>query len=149
MNIIGVGAWEFDLPEDWELKEARSGVPYMESSDGTKGCYIKGITFGQAKGSGTEAAAYLQEVHERSFSSDPQAKWVAVDRSTSPRNHDCLSVLDLFDRQSNYRVLSVVLAAADEAIQITLHDYDCRDYDASSLFLAPVARSVRRAPSDA
>jgi hypothetical protein len=149
MNIIGVGSWEFELPEDWELQEARSGVPYMQASDGTKGCYIKGITFGQVRATGADAAAYLQEAHERGFTGGPESKWAVAARSLSSQGQDALSVLDLFDVRSNYRVLSVVLAAPGEALQVTLHDYDCRDYDASCLAFAHIVKSVRRARPDA
>lgn len=149
MNVIGVGNWEFELHEDWELQEPRSGVPYLETPDGTKGCYIKGITFGQPQSSAEVEAQYLQEAHESSFLADPEAKWIAVERNGSPAGQDFLSTLDLYDQGSNYRVLSVVLAATGEALQVTLHDYCCQDYKASVRGFAPIASSLRRAQADA
>jgi hypothetical protein len=149
MNIIGVGMWEFELPEEWEQQEHRSGVPYFEARDGTKGCYIKGISFGQPQSSPEAAAQCLQEAQQRPFLTDPKARWVVEERIGAETADGFLSKLDLVDRSSSYRVLSVVLANQSEALQVSLHDYDCQDYELSFQSFAAIAASLRRAQADA
>ncbi len=143
MNTIAVGPWEFEAPIDWKLQENSTTVPYMEAPDGTRGCYIKALTFGQTRKSAVEAADYLQEVHERNFLKDPEANWKTVERVSSHLGQTARPVLDLLDETSNYRVLSVVLATEREALQVTVHDYDCKDYGSSKRLLAPIAESLR------
>jgi hypothetical protein len=143
MNTIDVGPWSFRAPSDWRQVESVNGIPYLESKDGTKGCYIKALTFGRTYGSATDAAAYLQGVHERNFFADPKAKWEVKQRSASTADATATSILDLLDASSNYRVLSVVVAATDAAVQVTLHDYACEDYQASVQAFEPVATSIR------
>ena len=149
MNIIGVGMWEFELPEEWEQQEPRSGVPYFEAPDGTKGCYIKGISFGQPQASAEAAAQYLQQAQERPFLGDSKSGWTIEERNGAKTADGFFSRLDLFDRSSSYRVLSVVLANQSEALQVSLHDYDCQDYEQSLQIFAAIAASLRRSQADA
>ncbi|WP_370601416.1 hypothetical protein [Pseudomonas nitroreducens] len=148
MSIIGIGRWEFELPEEWEQQEQESGVPYFETQDGTKGCYIKGISFGQPQASYEAAAQYLQQVHERNILADPKAYWTVVERFGAETANGFLARLDLLDKTRAYRVLSVVLANRSEALQVTLHDYDCQDYEASLQAFAAIADSLRCAETD-
>ena len=143
MKTIDVGPWSFRAPSDWRQVESVNGIPYLESKDGTKGCYIKALTFGQTYPSPTNAAAYLQGVHERNYFADSKAKWEVKQRSASTAGATASSILDLLDAASNYRVLSVVVAATDVAVQLTLHDYACEDYDASAQSFEPIATSIR------
>lgn len=148
MNVIGVGLYEFELPDEWEQQEQGSGVPYFETQDGTKGCYIKGISFGQPQASHEAAAQYLQQVHERNIFADLKANWTVAERFGAETANGFLARLDLLDRTSTYRVLSVVLANQSEALQVTLHDYDCQDYEASLQAFAAIAASLRWAETD-
>ena len=149
MNIIGVGIWEFELPEDWDQQECRSGVPYFEARDGTKGCYIKGVSFGRPQTSPESAAKYLQQVQERPFLADPKACWTVKERFGTETADGFHSTLDLLDISACYRVLSVVLANQSEALQVSLHDYDCHDYEMSLHAFSAIAASLRRVQADA
>src|SRR5260221_5029198 len=118
MNTLIVGPWSFDLPADWKRRETQGTAPYMEAEDGTKGCYIWAITFPQPRASSEEAAAYLQDGHERVFMRDPTSKWKVVERSPAVVELPSRSVLDLFDESNSYRILSVVIATTRVAIQL-------------------------------
>ena len=107
MNTIDVGPWSFRAPSDWRQAEVVHGIPYLESKDGTKGCYIKALTFGRTYRSATDAAAYVQGVHERNYFADSKAKWEVKQRSASTAGATASSILDLLDASSNYRVLSL------------------------------------------
>ena len=148
MNAVSIGPWSLEIPASWKSVERKSGIPYVESPDGGKGCYIKAITFPETRQSAEEAAAYLQDGHERGYLRDVQAKWKAMDRSTRQVGAIAYSTLDLFDQSKSYRVLSLVAATRKVALQLTLHDYDCRNYDATAAAFVSILNSVHGPSSD-
>ena len=145
MNNIDIDTWTLALPKDWVLDKKESiGIPYFESTDGTKGSYIKSLRLPPTnKLTPAEAAMNIQRVHRQSFEKDPKSSWrVMRDENL---NHEALaaSLLDLFDKKNNYRVVSKVLVSGEVAVQLTLHDYYCQDYEASVRLLSPVIESLR------
>lgn len=57
------------------------------------------------------------------------------------------SSLDLFDQSANCRVLSLVLASTDDAVQVSVHDYWCEDYAESQSAFASLEASMVKVAS--
>ncbi len=145
MPISEIGRWEFFVPDAWEHKDMGIGISYLEAPDGTKGLYAKTVISRPPEPSAAAFAKYIQGVHHRGFEKDPQANWSVMD-STGHADGDLFrSALDLWDGSSSYRVLSLVLCTADYALQVTIHDYLCKDYEGTKLAFADIERSLRLA----
>jgi hypothetical protein len=143
MLVMELGSWRFSLPRDWALdKKHAPGVPYFESADGSKGCYVKEIGGHRDSGSAAKLAADVQRIQRKSLEAVAGHKWRIMADESSSTADGTLAVLDLFDSEHSYRVLSKVIAGKDGAVQLTLHDYDCKDYAASVKFFAPIAASL-------
>jgi hypothetical protein len=66
MQIIGIGPWEIEVPGNWNEKKSED-PGYLESGDGTVGCYLKALTYKKSEKSARKIADDIQSVHERSF----------------------------------------------------------------------------------
>jgi hypothetical protein len=142
-RVIELGSWTFSLPKDWVLdKEHEPGVPYFESADGTKGCYVKLIGRKQPSGTAPEFAADIQRIHRQALEALPGRKWRIMSDESSSTAGVTIATLDMFDSEHAYRVLSKVIASRDAAVQLTLHDYDCGDYVASRQSFLPIVESL-------
>src|SRR5215471_6020473 len=64
-QLLEIGPWTLVLPDTWKPSQQKKGVPYFESHDMSKGCYIKAIEIGAPGGSPEELAESLQSVQER------------------------------------------------------------------------------------
>jgi hypothetical protein len=141
---LEIGPWAFSLPAGWVLnRKHEPDVPYFESSDGSKGCYVKSLRFNQPPPrTPMEIAAYIQRIHKQSFEKDTKAKWRVIRDEIESKNSVVYASLDLFDRPRKYHVLSKVLVLGEQAVQLTLHDYNCEDYDASVLYFSVISASL-------
>ena len=142
-STVEIDDWAVDLPSGWRATDNGIGVPYFESEDKAKGCYLKAIAFAQAHTSAKAAAAHIQSIQERIFTEQPGTKWKVVARSSVSHAGVERSELDLYDDKAGYRVLSIVLATAHKGLQVTLHDYACASYAVSVRLFEPISRSVR------
>lgn len=144
-NQVELGIWTFILPSHWALDKKRlPDAPYFESSDGSKGCYVKSLSFSPPPHrTAPQIAAHIQRVHRQAFEDDPKSKWRVMREESSSKGETAHSILDLFDKANSYRVLSKVLARGERAVQLTLHDYSCEDYAASVRFFSSIAESLR------
>lgn len=52
--------------------------------------------------------------------------------------------LDMYDQENQYRVLSLVLALPNEALQVTIHNYLCDEYSGNQNAYDEVALLLRR-----
>lgn len=48
----------------------------------------------------------------------------------------------MYDREASYRVLSLVLCDDRQAIEVTLHDYFCEDYEATKADFDIIEQSI-------
>ena len=142
MQLAKVGPWQFDMPEGWLPKDNESSESYFEAPDGEKGLYVKCIELPYPKSSPRAVAEYVQGVHFKNFTELSGAKWVVVGRTAEEHEGLVRSVLDLYDIQASYRVLSLVVCGKQQAIQITVHDYWCTDYAATCNTFGPLVASV-------
>ncbi|MBK6471226.1 MAG: hypothetical protein IPF94_10965 [Betaproteobacteria bacterium] len=145
MPIAEIGRWEFVVPDDWELKDSGIGISYIEAPDGTKGLYSKTINSDPPKPSARCFAEYIQQAHRRGFDADPEANWSVMEDAGLQEGDLYRSRLDLWDGGANYRVLSIVLCSAWQAVQLTMHDYLCADLEASNPEFNKIECSVRLA----
>jgi hypothetical protein len=139
MSTARIGPWEFSIPEDWVAKEST----YLESRDGAVGCYVKRIGASMRKTTARDFAEEIQAIHEASFRKATQRDWRLMARTGAPSGPFFKSRLDMLDEANKYRVLSLVLASADDALQVTIHNYLCEDYSANRDAYLPVEQSLR------
>jgi hypothetical protein len=144
MPIAEIGPWEFLVPDSWNLKENDSGVSYFEAPDGTQGMYIKSIELKAPKDSAHDLADYIQGIHQRSFEDPNASQWRIADRRGVLDGMLYRSALDMYDQASAYRVLSLVVSDAQQAIQVTVHDYLCEDYTAAKDSYVEIEESILR-----
>jgi hypothetical protein len=142
MPVASIGAWEFWVPDGWDLEDRSDGVSYLEAPDGTKGMYVKCIELPEPKSCAEDLAQYIQQTHEASFIQLEGSAWVVVNRRSRSEALLHKSALDMLDSGASYRVLSIVVCDARAAIQVTLHDYLCEDYDVAKGTFTAVEDSI-------
>lgn len=143
-HLLEIGGWLFQLPGDWLPDQHHHPVvPYFESSDGSKGCYVTTLALKPLYRTAAEIAECIQRSHRRSLEMQANAQWHLMHESQSATNEIAHSTLDLFDWKKRYRVLNKVIARTDRAVQLTLHDYCCKNYSASVQCFEHIAESVR------
>ena len=144
MPIASIGTWEFLVPDNWNLKGTDDGVSYLESEDRTNGMYVKCIELQEPKGTARAFAEYIQNTHEASFRSLRDADWQVVNKRDTEDRLLHRSALDMLDRKASYRVLSLVACDVRGAIQLTLHDYLCENYESVKDCFAKIESSIAR-----
>jgi hypothetical protein len=149
MQVAETGPWELGIPDGWSFKDHGTEATYLEAPDGTRGCYIKTIELQEPKASAEALSEYLQRVHEESFRDATSNTWKVVARRGTQDGEFFRSELDLLDKESTYRVLSLVVSSAQYAVQVNVHDYLCQDYEGTKGDFASMAASVRWAASAA
>jgi hypothetical protein len=147
VQLAKVGSWQFDMPEAWLPKDNESSDSYFEAPDGEKGLYVKCIELPHPEASPHAVAEYVQGVHFTGFTEISGSKWVVQRRTAEEHGGLVRSILDLYDVQASYRVLSLVVCGKQQAIQITVHDYWCTDYAATCNTFGPLVASVHSTQS--
>lgn len=149
MQVAQIGPWEFEMPEGWLHTPNESSSSYFENREGTRGLYVKAIELSEPKESASQLASYLQDLHLNSFTEGTDKSWVVVDRRVSIEGEFARSALDIYDAAANYRVLSLVLATSTTAVQVSVHDYWCENYDVARDDFASLEASIVRVASGA
>ena len=142
VQLAKIGPWQFYLPEGWLRKDNESSDSYFEAPDGEKGLYVKCIELPHPKASPHAVAEYVQGMHFKGFTESSGSKWEVAGRTSEEHEGLVRSVLDLYDAQASYRVLSLVVCGRQQAIHITVHDYWCTDYAATCSTFGPLVASV-------
>jgi len=149
IQVAQIGPWVFEIPEEWSHKENESSNSYFEASDGSKGLYVKAIELSEAKTTPEEFAEYIQNAHLRGFIYGGESNWEIVNQTSSNEHLITRSLLDLYDEQASYRVLSLVVCDCKSAVQIAVHDYLCESYCETQEAFAQLESSITRLPSAA
>lgn len=144
MQSAEIGPWEFSVPDHWNIKIFEGGLTYFESPEGAHGMYVKSVELEAQRDSAQDVATYIQDVHHRNFTSDPDSRWRVVDRRGTLDGTLYRSSLDMFDSAATYRVLSLVVCDTQRAIQVTIHDYLCDDYSSAKNSYADVECSINK-----
>lgn len=139
-----IGQWEFGIPRGWSRTENESSNAYFENEIGDKGLYVKLVQLSEPMKSPSELAKYIQGVHLDAFTKADGELWTVVDDHGERDLALFRSVLDLYNNEANYRVLSLVVSTDIEAVQITVHDYWCEDHAASRTQFVEIERSIVR-----
>lgn len=141
---MAIGGWHVDVPGDWTDKgDAAAG--YLESADGSVGCYVKVIRPAASQDTPRTLAEGIQAIHEASFRQAVDRHWRVVAHQGTGDAVSYQSRLDMLDEANQYRILSLVTATAGEALQVTIHNYACTDYAANRDAYGAIASSLRRA----
>jgi hypothetical protein len=143
VQLAKIGPWQFDMPQGW-LNKANEDSDYFEEPGGAKGLYVKWIALPVPKASPQAVADYVQDVQFRSFSELSGSHWEVMERGAQEQHGLTRSVLDLYDPQASYRVVSFVACDSQQAIQISVHDYQCTDYSSTRNEFASLAASIRK-----
>jgi len=144
MQIARIGPWEFEMPDGWAHKPNDASNSYFENDEGTRGLYVKAIELAAPKASAAEFAEHIQDIHWRSFTEEPGKTWRIAEQRKASEGELARSALDIHDAAANYRILSLVLASAVDAIQVTVHDYWCEDYGRTRADFARLEASIVR-----
>ena len=149
MQIAQIGPWEFEMPDGFVHKANESSNSYFENEEGTIGLYVKSVELSEPKTSARHLASHIQEVHFGGFTEGSKNTWETVDERLSTDGELAHSALDLYDESANYRVLSLVVATAEFAVQVTVHDYWCENYAATQGRYANLEASIVKVASAA
>lgn len=124
---VAIEPWVVAIPGDWLRSTDPRPALYYEAPDGACGCYVK--VYQPPRPMDPKAMAeQLQSIYERAFRKQGKG-WEVRRRSGGLKNSAFQSTMDLYDFSNRYRIASFVLAKRTEAFQVTVHDYDCPDYD--------------------
>ncbi len=149
MATAGIfGAWQFDVPVNWKAP-AGGDQGYLESSDGSVGCYIQSIVPPETAGTAAELAAAILAIHESSMRTAMKRDWKVASKASQSAGGYCRARVDLFDQASKYRIVSFVLASPSDALQVTVHNYYCEDYSANRDAYRGTELSLRRSAKKA
>lgn len=143
MQLAKIGPWQFDMPEAW-ANAGSEDADYFVAPGGEKGLYVKWVALPEPKASAQALAEYLQGVHLRSFNDIRDSNWEVMEHKTQEQRGLVRSVLDIYDAAASYRVLSFVVCGKQQAIQISVHDYQCTDYFSTRNEFASLAASIRQ-----
>jgi hypothetical protein len=143
MPLAEIGRWEFFIPDEWLSKDPEPDVSYFEAPDGRMGLYAKTVRPKRPELTSRHLAKDVQDSHLSGYSSDVEVEWEVMQSSVVDEGDLVRSILDLWDKNRCYRVVSVVLATASDALQVTFHHYDCVSYGDENLEFARVESSLR------
>ena len=149
MQTALIGPWEFEMPEGLFRKENESSNSYFENEEGTLGLYVKSIELSEPKPSARHLADHIQQVHLGGFTEGVSNTWETVDQRLLIDGELARSALDLYDQSANYRVLSLVVATVEAAVQVTIHDYWCENYHAAQGRFSNLEESIVKVASAA
>ena len=147
MQHAQIGPWQFGIPEHWAHTENESSNAYFESPEGDKGLYVKLVLPQEPLQSPTDLAEYIQGAHKKSFTETTDRAWNVLDQRHTKSTESARSVLDLYDKEENYRILSLVMSTCASAIQITVHDYWCEDYETTREQFQEIENSIDLPPT--
>ena len=143
MQLAKIGPWQFDMPEAW-TNAGNADADYFVAPGDEKGLYVKWVALPEPKSSAQALAEYLQDVHLRSFNEIRGSNWEVMERKAREQHGLVRSVLDMYDAAACYRVLSFVVCSNQQAIQISVHNYQCTDYFTTRNEFVPLAASIQQ-----
>jgi hypothetical protein len=131
-NVISSDVWRILLPSDWSQQEASGrGSIYFESKDGKRGAYFSTLMFAKEEHSPREELEAIRVMEQRGLYQMERRNWEIVDQWYSESPKFCVLGTDSIDRASSYRVVSQLLASKPWIARMSLHDYECLDYQKS------------------
>ena len=144
LQMAQIGPWEFAIPQGWTAKDNEVSNAYFEEPAGTMGLYVQAIELAQPRAAARQVADHIQDLRYRGFTNSVDNGWNVVDRRSEVDGVLFRSALDLYDSRASYRALSLVLCDRNTALQLTLHDYWCEDYEARREVFSEIEKSMLR-----
>ncbi len=135
--------WTLTLPGSWlEVPDPDAGLHY-ESEDESQGMYI--ATWTMAAGSTRaprELAQEFLDADKRELAGMAGNAWRTLGEQLDCEGDVCVALLDSYDEEHQYRIVSKILARADKVVRATFHDFACADLAASDALFAPLLASL-------
>jgi hypothetical protein len=143
-NSVETDAWFIQLPSDWVEKKTTLGAEklYFESPDEAKGLYISTIRVGpDDHRSPMEHLKVVKGILEKSLNDMAGYKWVRIQDKAYADLETGELLLDNYDRENQYRIVTRVVVNLPYLSTVSVHDYLCDDLDASNELLLPILNS--------
>lgn len=135
--------WRIDLPAGWADQQDQDSGMHFASSDGRCALYI--ATWTMAPGSARPARELAQDflAHDLAeLAAMQDHAWNTLANSVDCAHGQCVAVLDSYDGEQQYRIISKILAREGQVVRATFHDYDCCELADSEQLFAPVVASL-------
>lgn len=146
-TLITTPTWTIALPPDWtELKDQDSGM-HFESADGSRALYI--ATWTMAPGNARPARALADDfvAHDLAqLAAMEDHAWDTLEQRIEDSGEACLALIDSYEQNEHYRIISRILARSGQVVRATFHDYECEDLAQSGAVFAPMVASLRLVP---
>lgn len=142
-KTIETDVWTIALPYDWQQGERTSdGELYFESLDGTKALYISTWDVSSETETTETVLQFFLAVEEKANENMPNSRWSLMEKRLK-KNSDAAMMLDWYDKDKQYRIVSKILVRLPVIVKSSFHDYECTDYEASKALLKPFVESLK------
>lgn len=140
---VSTDEWRIEFPSDWQHKSSKPGSDYFETADGTKGSYLSTWQRKDPDEPGLDALQSFRTAQIDSLREQmPDRTWEIVDQWQFDEAGVALAGDDCLDRANNYRVVCIVMTQFPWTVRVSLHDYDCSDYQSSVAYFQPIIDSL-------
>jgi hypothetical protein len=147
LTHVRTPTWELLLPEDWQEQVPAEGAEtYFESRDGTKGVYI--ATWNIPKSAGSDSRTVAQAFRSAEVASLKRMEgyaWEFLLDEFIVLETMFVTCCDALAKGQEYRIASKVIADVPVVVRAAFHDYECKSFEDSQTYFAPIIHSLRRA----
>lgn len=143
-NTISTDQWQISLPSDWAHLPQPGQNPgqfYFESADASKGAHLSVFTREDPNSSSLGDLAAWRNMEIENLHAMPDSNWVILEEWQHDEAGTAISGSDCLDKVKNYRILCLRMTQFPWLVRASLHDYDCRDYEASRRLFQPIMDS--------
>ncbi len=136
--------WVMKLPDDWaEPEDPESGANF-ESEDASKAVFIATYRLGPEKGETEEARITWLVNNEIANRADMDGyNWAITGPGVTRDDAGSTIVLDSFDAERQYRIVTKLLLSGEHLVRAAFHDYLVEDIHASIACFAPMMQSLK------
>jgi len=142
-NTISTEQWQILLPDDW-MQKPQGGGPgsfYFEASDGTKGAYISVFTRTDPESPALTDLATWRDTEIRNLHAMTGHHWEIIEEWQHDEGGTAISASDCLERSTKYRIVCLRMTQFPWLVRVSLHDYDCNDYELSKQAFLPLIDS--------
>lgn len=142
-NTISTEHWQILLPCDWVQKPQTDGSRsfYFEASDGTKGAYISVFTRTNPCSSALADLATWRDTEIRNLHAMTDHHWEIIEEWQHDESETAISASDCLERSTHYRIVCLRMTQFPWLVRVSLHDYNCTDYETSKQAFLPLIDS--------
>ncbi len=143
-NTISTDQWEILLPSDWTQKPQTTDGPasfYFEASDETQGAYISVFTRQDPNSPALTDLAAWRDTEIRNLHAMTGSHWEILEEWRHDEGGTAISASDCLDRSANYRIVCLRMTQFPWLVRVSLHDYNCTDYETSKQVFLPLIDS--------